>query len=414
MSLSAATMLAVRGGGHAPTRDTAALQIGSAMAVGTGGDDLATVSAMVGDLYDAAISPERWPGALAKVRDFVGGSAASIFAKDVSRKAFNVFYQCGGVDQHYVQLYFEKYVNDDPFTTAHVLAEIEQPISNTEIMPYQDIQQTRIYKEWARPQGIVDSVSAVLERSGTGAAICGIFRKEEHGLVDDDARWRMRQIVPHIRRAVLIGRVIELKTLAAAGFADTLDGLAAGMFLVDENGRIVHANVSGVTMLADATVLRAVSGKLTATDAAAALALANIFAAAGGGDAAVGTKGIAVPLPGRDGSCYAAHILPLTSGARRRAGAGYAAAAAVFVRKAEFEAPSAPEAIARHYKLTAAELRVMLAVVQVGGVPETAAVLGIAEGTVKTHLCRLFGKTGANRQADLVKIVAGFSSPLVA
>jgi DNA-binding CsgD family transcriptional regulator len=32
---------------------------------------------------------------------------------------------------------------------------------------------------------------------------------------------------------------------------------------------------------------------------------------------------------------------------------------------------------------------------------------------VKTHLGRLFEKTGTSRQADLVKLVAGFSNPLV-
>jgi len=46
-------------------------------------------------------------------------------------------------------------------------------------------------------------------------------------------------------------------------------------------------------------------------------------------------------------------------------------------------------------------------------VPETAGALGVAEATVKTHLHRLFGKTGASRQADLVKLVAGFASPLM-
>jgi DNA-binding CsgD family transcriptional regulator len=38
--------------------------------------------------------------------------------------------------------------------------------------------------------------------------------------------------------------------------------------------------------------------------------------------------------------------------------------------------------------------------------------LGIAESTVKTHLHRVFDKTGARRQADLVKLTAGFSNPL--
>ena len=64
------------------------------------------------------------------------------------------------------------------------------------------------------------------------------------------------------------------------------------------------------------------------------------------------------------------------------------------------------------YKLTPTELRALLAIVDVGGVPEVAAALGVSVTTIKTHLSRLFEKTGVTRQADLVKLVAGFSTPL--
>lgn len=384
------------------------------LAASEGGDEVSAFSGLIGHIYDAAVDPARWPAVLVQLRDFVGGSAAAIFSKDASVRSLNVHYECGAVDPHYTRLYVEKYARLDPATTAHVLTEIEQPISTGDVMPYEDFLQTRIYQEWVRPQGLVDNVSAVLERSATGAALCGVFRSEEQGIVDDETRWRMRQVVPHIRRAVLIGRAIELKAADAAAFADTLDGLAAGMFLVDAAGGIVHTNASGYRLLAEAGALRAANGRLLAVDAHAALALNEIFSAAGEGDAAIGIRGIAVAMPGRDGARYAAHVLPLTSGARRRAGARYAAAAAVFVRKAGLDLPSPPEAIARQYNLTPSELRVLLAIVQVGGVPETACALGIGEATVKTHLHRLYGKTGTARQADLVRLVAGFSNPLVA
>jgi len=58
-------------------------------------------------------------------------------------------------------------------------------------------------------------------------------------------------------------------------------------------------------------------------------------------------------------------------------------------------------------------LRVLLTTVEVGRVTEVAEALGIAESTVRTHLGRLYGKTGTNRQVDLVKLVAGFLTPLV-
>jgi len=46
-------------------------------------------------------------------------------------------------------------------------------------------------------------------------------------------------------------------------------------------------------------------------------------------------------------------------------------------------------------------------------VPEVAETLGIGESTVKTHLGRVYEKTGARRQADLVKLFAGYASPLL-
>jgi DNA-binding CsgD family transcriptional regulator len=68
--------------------------------------------------------------------------------------------------------------------------------------------------------------------------------------------------------------------------------------------------------------------------------------------------------------------------------------------------------IGKAFKLTPTELRVMLAIVELGGVPEVAAALGVANTTIKTHVRRLFEKTGAARQADFVKLVAGYATPL--
>jgi DNA-binding CsgD family transcriptional regulator len=122
----------------------------------------------------------------------------------------------------------------------------------------------------------------------------------------------------------------------------------------------------------------------------------------------LGRRGIAVPLKARDDERYIAHVLPLTSGARRKAGISYGAVAAIFVRRAALDLPSPPVAIAQVFKLTQAELRVLFSIVEIGGAAEVAEVLGIPEATVKTHLHHVFEKTGTGRQADLVKLVAGY------
>ena len=221
----------------------------------------------------------------------------------------------------------------------------------------------------------------------------------------------MRLIVPHIRRAVLVGGCIELRSAEASTLSDTLDGLSAGTCPC-RCGRAHRPHQSaGQAILGAADFLSAVDGRLVASDEKIDQTFRQLFVAASGGDASIEAQGIAMPLRARDGTRYVAHLLPLTSGARRLAGVAYAATAALFIRKAASEAPSAPEVIGRTYNLTPTELRVLLAIVEVGGVPEVAVALGVAETTVKTHLSRVFVKTGTGRQADLVKIVAGFATP---
>jgi DNA-binding CsgD family transcriptional regulator len=188
------------------------------------------------------------------------------------------------------------------------------------------------------------------------------------------------------------------------------------LFLVDANARIVHANAAGQTMLAADDFLRSIGGRLVAADTQADRTLRDIFAGADRDDPEIRAKnvssGIAMPLTGQDGERHVAHVLPLNSRARRPAAMTPAVAAAVLVRKATLDTASPPEVIGRTFDLTPTELRVLLAIVEVGGVPEVATALGVADSTVKTHLGRLYDKTGATRQADLVKLVAGFSSPL--
>lgn len=371
------------------------------------------LSLLIGDIYDAALDPSLWPDVLGRTRDFVRGQTATLFWKDAVNREGAVVYHDGGVDDRHIARYFEEYIKLDPTTTAQFFAEVGQPFSTSDLLPYDEFVETRFYKEWAHPEGQVDFVGAVLDKSATSFALYGVIRRQCDGVADEDARRRIGLIVPHIRRSVLIGKVIELKKGEAASLAEALDGLSAGMFLVDAGGRIVHANASGHAMLAKSDVLRAAGGRLLPVDPTAERILHDGFLAAGKGDAAVGTRGIAVPLSTATGERYLAHMLPLTSGARRRAGAPCAAAAALFVHRTALDSRSPLETIARQYRLTPMELRVLLAIVEVGGVPEAAEALGIGDTTVKTHLGRLYEKTGSHRQADLVKLIAGYSSPLL-
>jgi DNA-binding CsgD family transcriptional regulator len=368
------------------------------------------LSVLIGDIYDAVLDPAQRIDVIDKIASFAGGHSGGLLSKHCLSNSENLYCYIGA-DPGSLRAYSESYPKLDPTADAPSFG-VEQVVSTADLVPYEEFRRGRFYKEWARPHGWVDVASVVIEKSATSCTFLSVARHEQSGMVDDEMRRRMALVIPHVRRALLIGKTLNLKEVEAVCFSDVLDGLSAGMILVDGNARIVHTNAAGQAILEASDFLRAVCGRLVAGDAPINAALREILAGTDGGDAAVGVRGIALPLTAHDGERYVAHVLPLTSGARRCAGLAYNAVAALFVRKVALEAASPPEIIGRMYKLTPTELRVLLAIVDIGGVPEVAAALGVAVTTIKTHLGRLFEKTGVGRQADLVKLVAGFSTPL--
>ncbi|MBV8827554.1 MAG: helix-turn-helix transcriptional regulator [Hyphomicrobiales bacterium] len=372
------------------------------------------LSQVVGDIYDASLDPALWPTAIESVCRYVGAASAALHSEDAISRATDALFWWGGASSaaYYFQAYIEKYRKINPIFPGVIFFDVEQPVAVPDVISCEEFVQTRFFREWLAPQSLTDGLFSNLEKGVTSCAVFTAMRHAEKGPVDDRMRHRFELITPHVRRSMLIGKVIDLHRVEAAALADTLDELASAMFIVDSTARIIHANVAGHRLIGEADVLRAAGGRLSAFDTKSSQNLLDVFAAAQAGDAAVGKGGIAVPLTARTGGRYVAHVLPLTSGARRKAGVSYAATAAMFVRKAGLDLPSPPEAVASEFKLTPAEVRVLFAIVQIGGVPEVAPVLGVSEQTVKSHLHRVYEKTATKRQADLVKLVAGYSAKL--
>jgi DNA-binding CsgD family transcriptional regulator len=361
-------------------------------------------SDLIEDVYDAALEPARWNDVVVGVNEFVGGQACGIFSKDVISKAGTTHYFCGA-DPHYIKLYAETYSKFGPLNSYPPLGKI---VSMPDLVPYDEFCRGAFFQEWMRPQGCIDMADVVLENSKSDAKILMAVHVHKR-LVDEEIRRRIAMLVPHASRALMINRTIERKASETAAFVETLDGLGAGIVFVDAECRIVHANTAGQRILSEDDCLRSIGGRLVLRDSEANQSLRGTVAS---GRVAVAASRDALLLTARDGARFVVHLLPLKSLLRNGTKAPFEAAAAVFVRKAEMEGQAYGRLIARTFGLTPAELRVLLAIVDVGGVPESSEKLGVAETTIKTHLKQVFAKTGANRQADLVKLIAGFSFPL--
>jgi DNA-binding CsgD family transcriptional regulator len=262
----------------------------------------------------------------------------------------------------------------------------------------------RFFHGGLQPREWIDAASAMLEEPADDLVSGTRYRAG----VADDVRRRLAMILPHIRRSLLIGEDIARSRAETAVLADTVDGLGAGLFVVDGTTRILHTNAAARRLLAAEDVLSSHGGRLVACDPQANRSLRLALTAT---DGPIDVMPDPLPLIAPDGTRRVGHVRPLKPVARSHGNGPQEALAAVLVYKAGMECPRPPDIIARSYNLTPTELRVLLAIVEIGGAPEVAAKLGIAPSTVRTHVGRLFEKTGTKRQAELVRLVAGFASP---
>jgi hypothetical protein len=72
-----------------------------------------------------------------------------------------------------------------------------------------------------------------------------------------------RLLAPHLKRAVLISRLLEARTVATAAYASVLDGLSVAVLLLGPERRLFHANRAGEALLRTGDPLALRPGRLS-------------------------------------------------------------------------------------------------------------------------------------------------------
>lgn len=365
---------------------------------------------LVGEIYDCAIDPDRWPGTLERIARLIDGKHAAIAVNRFAKPDFALQAKWN-VPAAYEQTMHE-HMARNPFISAAWYATIDEPLSAFGFVGAEELKRSRWFQDTHVPHGQGDVALLLLARSVDQFGSLSVHRESWQPEYHAQELEVLRTLAPHIRRSVMIADMLGARALERDMLATTLDRLAVGIVLTDESGAIVHANEAARQHFADGEILRSIANNLAATDPASARDLIQAIAdAASGTTIDIPRSGIVVSLRGRHGRDLAAWVLPLDSGLRRDFGVGFAARVAVFVRELGDSAPFPAELFVRRYAITPAECRVMMLLVQGLTVSEAADTLGISVPTAKTHLARLFEKTGTSRQADLVRLAMSALAP---
>jgi DNA-binding CsgD family transcriptional regulator/PAS domain-containing protein len=269
--------------------------------------------------------------------------------------------------------------------------------------------QSRYVQNFMLPQGLVDKMIWFLTKTPTRFGRVVVSRNREQGAITDQEIQFGTLLLPHLRRAITISNVLDARTIERERLSEALDALRCAILLTDARGAILHANQTAEHLLQHGNLVQVRGNALIATDEAAAAELRSALRNAAVDDSAIGKSGLAIRLSPPDMPPVFAHVLPLT-GSDMRTRLQPAAVAAVFIAGSP-DVDAAAETMASGFSLTPAETRVLVGLLKGQTLAQTAASLGIADTTAKTHLENIFLKTGVSRQADLMRIGTGLVPP---
>lgn len=347
------------------------------------------------EIYDAAFDRARFPALVERLVHAFGAQAGFIGWADTVREAgFQAEY---GNDPAWLARYVETYREHDILMPMLQAVPEGQCDTVWRYLQQPEIRASRFYREYLAPQEIVDNLALVLIRRDGMIANLALLRRGPDVAAFSPAECdAMLALAPHLRRAAFVQSQLVHAVDHLAGVR-ALDGIGASAILLTDADRVV---IDADPMLHTALGLRPGHGiGDRALDAA-------VMAAIGTGEP------VAIELPG-DGEGTPLRLLIQARGlAHARFGeltAGRAPTHAVHVAFLDRPRQIAFEAIGILYRLTPTELRVLRDAIEHGDLSGIGDRLGMAPATARTHLHRIYEKTGAGNFSRLSNLAHRFA-----
>lgn len=362
------------------------------------------LSGLIGDIYDCALAPSRWQPTLARVAAALYCERAILSLNDLRRECVLIG-ESVGWEPHWLAER-DRHAPEIHAVLGHWLAgrgEDDEPFVASRDLPPEQASRSAYVRECLAPQGIGDVVHFFLLRNHLHFSECVLARQASAGpfVPDDIALGKL--LLPHLRRAVTISRVLDARDIERGRMAQVLDALRCGVMLTDANGAIVHANRAAEHMLREGGRLDGTRGALKATRLAANRELQQAIRQGARDETALGAAGTAIRLSAQGECPVFAHVLPLAGGSVR-SHLQPEAIAAVFVGAPADEREHI-DGFAQAMGLTPAETRLVAVLVSGRTLTESARLLGVGRATAKTQLESVYRKTGASRQGELIRLV---------
>jgi DNA-binding CsgD family transcriptional regulator len=351
-------------------------------------------------IYEGVTDPHAWQDLLATLAERLGAAGAGLGVQDMATHSFWAVAEAGidpGLHETYARLAPENKIWQQIGRTG-------RPMTDWMVMAKSELHRSALYAEWFAPQGFHGVMAAPMLARASLSGVVVAFCSENRGDFEEADLKYLADLAPHLGRAVALHLEREQLLTDLSASRKFFEDAEQAVLLLDADLRVLHANDAAKGLLNRGEELRLRNQRLTAQyhddDAVLRRVLRPGITAAQAqpGQFAVVHRAEQRPL--------LLKVTPVASPERT----GLLPGAAWLLKITDPEQPRAPDprVLQRLFGLTAAEARVVLAMLPPHSESEAAARLGLGKTTFRWHLHHAYEKLDVNGRDQLVYLLTSY------
>lgn len=368
--------------------------------------DSGKLSELIGLGYDAGLTRSAWLLFADKLAAASGSDTAMIQYHDHAHPEHS-FLLCSGLGSEFEQAFAEinRLGDDDQFWAA-----IRSQPSGTiklsqEIMSADARHKSPAYRRVAKPWRLEHFLISAIDTDNGISAFLSLGRTDRRKpFVAGDKSLFGTTVLPHLRRSFALHRAYTTSRETNIALSAVIDLLPYGIVVFDNCGRPVAVNNWASTIFNATQGLALINGRLHASDPAAQTRLEAALQAALA-TSIMPPDTVVIPRKGHTPPYQVVFSqLGLHSDSE-----GFPVGSTVLALIHEgwvMGSRYVPTVLRYTYRLTRAEIHLCQAMLDGKSLPGAASTLGISRNTAKTHLARIFDKTGVRSQPALLRLLS--------
>jgi DNA-binding CsgD family transcriptional regulator len=360
------------------------------------------VSDLIGLIYNTALDLDAWPVVLNRLADLFRANGAVIRSHNSITSVTAVI--APRTDPEYLRSFAEYWAMRDNFFRLGGQYPIGAVMMPETFMSRQEYVRTDFFNEWRKPQGVEATMATNLSVEHPMCTAFAVYRPYAKGDFDTTEIRLFATLIPHLQRVVQLQLRLSGLDRQPDASAEILNHLLQGVLLVDAKARVLFANGAAERMFRARAGLFLERDRLRAEIPDETLRLRRMIANCAEPRDVLGGAGGRLRLSRRgDKAPLTVIVVPHRS---QLAWIDVAWARAIlFIADPEEAVPLECRSLCNDFGLTPAEAILAREILKGDGLRAASDRLGISLATAHTQLAHVFEKTGARRQAELVRLI---------